>query len=193
MKSALALFGLCVSGVAHATTLSLTMVADDFFDAYVSTNDSSQGTLFLQQTNTWQSGAVTGSITLTPNVVNYLHVAARDVFGAPSMIIGEASLSGGGFFFPNSATSLLTNTSDWKLSLTGFGSGYFTPTDLGANGTSPWGLHSGIASTARRLWSGQTSGIHSFSVAMTPVPEPLTLLVLAPCVAWTLRSRRGVR
>lgn len=84
-----------------ATTLQLTMVADDFFEAYVSTSDSVQGTLFLQQTNTRQSGPVTGSIALTPNVVHYLHIQARDVFGAPSMVIGDASLSDGAFVFPN--------------------------------------------------------------------------------------------
>jgi len=156
------------------------MIADDFYDAYISTNDSVQGTLFGQQTGTWQSGAITSTVALTPGMTNYLHIRARDVFGAPSMILGQASLSDANAWFSNNTQGLLTNTSDWSLSLGGFGSGYFTPTDIGANGTGPWGNNAGISLSARRLWSQQTGGEHYFSVPIfTAVPEPSSVLALA--------------
>lgn len=190
MKAFLTVVGVSAVTVASATTLNLTMLADDFFEAYISTNDSVQGTQFLVQSNTWQSGAVTGSVALTPNVVNYLHINARDVFGQPSMIIGEASLSDSGFAFPNSLTTLLTNTTDWKVSLSGYGSGYFTPTDLGPNGSGPWGFNSGISASARRIWSNQTTGEHYFSVALTPVPEPATIGLLIASASLYLKRRK---
>ncbi|MCE9559908.1 MAG: PEP-CTERM sorting domain-containing protein, partial [Armatimonadetes bacterium] len=120
-------------------------------------------------------------------------IRARDVFGAPSMIVGEASLSDTGFAFGNATQNLLTTTADWNLSLTGFGAGYFTPTDIGANGTGPWGTQSGISNNARRLWSGQTGGEHYFSVPIyAAVPEPATALaMLAGAGALVLRRRRA--
>ncbi|MBS1705831.1 MAG: PEP-CTERM sorting domain-containing protein [Armatimonadetes bacterium] len=183
-------FAALASG-AFATQLTLTMVADDFFEAYVSTDDSVQGTLFNKQTGTWQAGAQTGSITLTPGVTNYLHIQARDVFGAPSMILGQATLSDGGFLFGNGTDTLLTNGADWKVSLTGFGSNYQPVVDLGKHGTMVWGSFSGISSDARHIWSNQTAGEQYFSIPIrSVVPEPATMAVLAAGVAGLVRRRK---
>ena len=170
--------GLVMAGFAQATTLTFEAVADDTFTAYISTDDTVLGTQFLSQVGTWQNGGGVGSIGLTAGVTNYLHVIAMDQFGAPSMLIGEASLDDGLFEFGNSSQTLLTNTTEWNLSLTGFGVNYFTPSDLGQNGTGPWGIQSNIDINARRLWSQQTGGEHYFSVAINPVPEPISLIGL---------------
>ncbi|MFM9873821.1 MAG: PEP-CTERM sorting domain-containing protein [Fimbriimonadaceae bacterium] len=195
MKLVLIASGVGLAALSQATTLTFTGVADDFFDAYVSTNDSVQGTLFAQQTATWQSGGATGSITLTPFVTNYLHVKARDAFGAPSMFIGQASLDNTDFEFLNTTQSILTNTADWNLSLTGFGSGYFTPADLGQNGTGPWGTQGNVNINARRLWSTPNGGggeqYFSIAIRSNAVPEPMTMVGLA--VLGLVASRRKLK
>ncbi|MBL8049101.1 MAG: PEP-CTERM sorting domain-containing protein [Chthonomonas sp.] len=179
MKCFLSLALVASVGLASATSLTLKMVADDFFEAYISTSDAVQGTQFAAQVNTWQAGTVTGTVALTPGMTNYLHIRARDVFGAPSMIVGEASLSDAGFAFGNLTQNLLTNTTDWQVSLSGFGSGYVTPTLIGFNGGGPWGTQSGISLNAARIWSNQTAGEHYFTTAIRVVPEPASLLAFA--------------
>lgn len=182
---------LCVAGVAASfgTTLNLAMVADDTFEAYISTSDAVQGVLVTQQSGTWQNGTTTGSVVLTPNVTHYLHVRARDVFGAPSMLVGQLSLSDANFQFVNSTQSLLTNSTDWTLSLTGFGVNDLTPTVIGNNGTGPWGTQGSISLSAERIWSTQTSGEHYFTTRIDAVPEPATLALLG-LVAVAIRRRR---
>lgn len=184
------LAGIVAAGsFASATTLNLAMVADDFFEAYISTSDMVQGTQFAAQTSTWQGGAVLGSTTLTAGQTNWLHVRARDVFGAPSMLIGQLGLSDSQFWFDNNSQSLLTDAVDWKVSLTGFGSGYFTPTIIGQNGGGPWGTQSGISMNAMRIWSSQTAGEHYFSVRINTVPEPATLSLIGIGLAAIARRR----
>lgn len=191
MRIAFVAVGLAASVLAQATTLTFTGVADDFFEAYLSTNDSVQGTLICAQTGTWQSGGATGSITLVANVTNYLHIQARDAFGAPFMMIGQASLSDAGFEFLNSTQSMLTNPNDWVVSNTGFGSNYVTPTDLGQNGTGAWGTQANVNINARRIWSAQATGEQYFSVAIRPVPEPLSLFGLAGVAFLAARKRKS--
>ncbi|MCE9557475.1 MAG: hypothetical protein K8R88_00845, partial [Armatimonadetes bacterium] len=70
----IAFFGAALG--AHATSLTLSMVADDYYEAYISTSDAVQGTQFSAQVNTWQFGTVTGSTALTAGMTNYLHIRA---------------------------------------------------------------------------------------------------------------------
>lgn len=177
-------------GFAQATDLTFTGVADDTFTAYVTTNDTAQGTQFVSQVGSWQSGGATGSIALTAGVTNYLHIIAADIFGAPSMLIGQASLNDALFSFGNGTQSILTNTTDWNVSLTGFGTNYVTPTDLGQNGTGPWQTQNNVNINARRIWSSQTSGNQYFSIAINPVPEPMTLVAIGALGTLVLRRKR---
>lgn len=186
---------LIVSGVAAATDLTFTGVADDYFTASVSTDPTLAGTIFADQTNTWQGGGASGTITLTPGVTNYLNIFARDAFGAPSMLIGQASLSDADFFFPDGTQAILTSATDgnWTASIAGFGGTAASLLDLGANGSGPWGTQGAVSSSARRIWTdGTVSDLRYFQVAITPVPEPGTFALLgaAGFAAW-LRSRRA--
>lgn len=190
MKLFALLASISVVSVASATNLTFSGVADDFFEAYISTSDAVQGTQFAAQTSTWQNGTTTGTVALTANTTNYLHIRARDVFGAPSMLVGQASLSDAGFMFANNTQSLLTNNTDWNLSLTGFGTGYFAPTIVGQNGQNVWGTQSGISLNAMRIWSAQTTGEHYFSVRIVPVPEPAGLAAIAFGAAMLIRRRK---
>lgn len=181
--------GLTAGVVAQATTLTLSLTADDYADAYISTSPTVQGVQFMNKTTLW--GATdTKTVTLTPNVKQYLHIRARDVFGAPSMLLAEATLSDGLFEFGNATQNLLTNTTDWKLSLTGWDTNYVTIQDLGSNGTTIWGTRPGISLNARYIWSSTSQGEHYFSTEITPVPEPATLFALGAGLLGLARRRR---
>jgi MSHA biogenesis protein MshQ len=123
----------------HATVLTTSMTVDNEFDIYISTNDNIQGT-FFGSNNNWPT-VTTHNTSLTPNVVNYIHVVGRDA-GGIEMFLGQFTLSDTNFQFSNGTQTLLTNATNWQVSNTGFGSGYVTPHDYGLNGVGPWGFFS---------------------------------------------------
>lgn len=164
---------------ASATTLSGNLTADDAFTAYLSTDDSVAGTLLVSGSS-WPS-AQSFSTTLTSGNTYYLHIAAKDVFGAPSAFLGSFSLSDTNFTFGNGTQTLASNSINWEVSATGFGLAYSTPYDgFGANGVGPWGTMSSIASDARWIWTGPsgTVGEAYFTTTITAVPEPETYAML---------------
>ncbi|HRK20396.1 MAG TPA: PEP-CTERM sorting domain-containing protein [Fimbriimonadaceae bacterium] len=180
------------SSAAYATNLNITLTCDDAFEAFISTNDSVQGTSFLTDDNWWPT-TESGSTALTPGMTNYLHIKGWDLYGAVSALIASLSLSDALFEFENGLQTLDTDTTYWGLSTTGWGVNDLTPTDLGANGTGPWGTIGGVNGAARFIWNG-TGGVtgidHYFSVKINPVPEPATLSALALGAAALLRRRR---
>lgn len=120
----------------YATSITVVGVADDFFTAYVSTSPTVQGTQFANQTNTWSSGTVTGTINLTPNVTNYVNIVAWDAFGGPSMFIGSLSLSDAQFQFYDASQFIVSaNNSNWTASIVEVGGTPTSITDIGGNGT----------------------------------------------------------
>jgi len=164
---------------ASATTLTGNITADDAFVAYLSTDNSVAGTE-LTSSNSWQSPS-SFSAALTQGTTYYLHIAARDLYGSPSALLGSFNLSGSGFSFSNGTQSLVTNAADWTVNTTGFGAAGTTPYDgFGANGVGPWGTMGSIAPNARWIWSGPsgTVGQAYFSTTITAaaqaVPEPET-------------------
>jgi hypothetical protein len=180
------------SALSLATDLTLTGLADDFFVASVSTDPTMAGTTFVEQTNAWQNGSVTGSLTLAPGVTNYLNIAARDAFGAPSMFIGQASLSDDLFSFNDGTQFTITEIGpNFTASLAGFGGAPAAIIDLGANGSGPWGLNNGIDAGARRIWiDGAVSDVRYFQVQLNPVPEPGIMAALGLAGVAFARSRR---
>ncbi|HSP69301.1 MAG TPA: PEP-CTERM sorting domain-containing protein, partial [Bryobacteraceae bacterium] len=172
-----ALVASCVS----ATNITANMAVDDAFNAYISTSEAALGTL-IGTGNSWSTTYSFGTA-LTPGVTNYLHIVASDVFGLPSMFVGDFTLSDAGFHFSNGTQFLITDTTHWGASVTGFGGAYSTPLDEGVNGTSPWGLRPGIDASARLIWLDPVGGAtRYFSTTIAPnvagVPEPSSLLLL---------------
>ena len=134
---------------AKATSISGALNVDNGFVAYISTNDSVAGTQ-IGSGNNWPN-TDTFTASLTSGVTNYLHIYGFDQGGIAGFL-GQFTLSDTGFSFTNGTQSLLTGTSNWNGSLTGFGSGYQTPIDLGVNGVSPWGSITGVNGAARWIW-----------------------------------------
>ena len=177
-----ALMALASVGSAGATTLDAHLTADNVFSYYLSTDDSVAGTL-IGSGNSWPTTYDFIGSALAPGVTHYIHVTGTDL-GAPAALIGSFSLSDGGFKFDNGSNVLQTNVTDWKVSATGYGSGYSPPVSLGANGAGPWGFHAGISADALNVWSPDLCGscTRYFSATITPtvaVPEPEQFALLA--------------
>lgn len=173
--NAIVLAALASGGVASGqfVTLNATMTVDNLFSASVSSSATSQGAVFLSGAN-WPTTFVGSTMISVPGVY-YLHVVGQDQ-GGPEMFIGEFSLvgSGGwsGTFLSNASTSVVTNTSDWVVSSTGFGVSTVAPADLGPNGTSPWGNFGAISSSARFIWHPSASDFAYFTAAIEVIPAP---------------------
>lgn len=181
LKPVIALLTALLASAASATTLQGAMTVDDRFSTYISTDDALPGTLIGSGWG-WEL-TYPVSATLTPGTNYYLHVFGEDVGGAPSGFLGSFSLSDNGFSFVNGTQALNSNTTDWQVSRTGFGSGYATPYSHGNNGASPWGnRYHTIASNAQWVWTGNEVGTAYFSTPImsnvAPVPEPMTALML---------------
>jgi hypothetical protein len=141
-----------------ATTLTSTLTVDDDFEIYVSTDDSVPGTLLgggSTVSRGWENSyAFTAA--LTPGVTNYVHVKGWDLNGLIAGFVGEFLLSDASFKFGNGTQHLLTGSSTWQISDTGFGVGYYSPGDIARNGDAPapWYVTiRGISGDAMWIWS----------------------------------------
>lgn len=154
---------------------------DNTFEAYLSTDDAVQGTL-IGSGNNWPT-TVDISSTLTPGQSYYLHILARDVGGVAGFL-GEFELTGSDHTFSNGLSTLLTNTTNWKVSTTGW-SNYLPATGYGTNGVSPWGTRSAVNSNAVWIWSSNndSDNVNYFSTAIVPPTPPEIANVAASCAA----------
>lgn len=162
---------------ASATLMTANLTVDNAFNLYVSTDDTVPGA-FVGSGSNWGAVYTFSNIPLTPGVTNYIHVMAQDS-GAPAAFLGSFDLSDSGFEFVNSTQHLITTPTDWNLSFVAFGTSYQgSITSAGVNGVGPWGFHSGIDASAEWL-AFNGSSTNYFSSAISPVPEPTTLGLLA--------------
>lgn len=168
-------------------TLSGFATADNAFVGYVSTAADVAGTEFVRGNN-WPS-TFFGSVVIDAPGSYYLHVRAQDL-GRPEMFIGAFTLSEGGTF-GNGGSRLVTNTTDWVVSTSGFGVGAAAPVDLGANGAGPWFNFASIDSDARFIWSREyADGVAYFSARFEVVPGVGAGGVLAMSGLVCVRRRR---
>lgn len=165
-----------VAGVISSANAGLVshLTADDAFSFYVSTDDSVEGT-FVGSGTSW-STTYNFSSALTPGVTNYIHVKAQDLHRVIAAWIGDFTVDSS-FKFVNGTQNLLTNTTDWRESSTGWGSWDLTPFSYGSNGVSPWGTRSGIASGAQWLgYAHDNADFRYFSATILAVPLPSAAL-----------------
>jgi hypothetical protein len=205
---------------AHATaTLTGNLTADNQFDAYISTSNSTLGTLVASGTN-WQQ-SYSFSTTLTAGTTYYLHVVAWNdplitpaTGGNPDAFIGSFSLTGSGFTFADGGASLDTDTTDWQADVVSspaypMTSGSWVapgdaPTSFATNGNGIWGTVNGgpvagISSNADFIWGDQIAdtGESFFSTKITAsaVPEPAgwaLMLVGLGGIGGFLRRRHAI-
>lgn len=195
IQALVAMLAIAGSSAASATLLTTEINIDNGFSAYISTSDSTAGTLFGSGNN-WQI-SYNNSVTLNSGVDYYLHIYGYDQGGIAGFL-GEFNLTGSDHQFANNLTSLLTNTTDWVGNISGFNGAYGTLTDLGANGVGPWGTQSAIPTSAHWIWSGDATNnnVSYFStkisaVQTVPEPESIALVGLGLFLA-SLRRRKLV-
>jgi|GEM_PF-767175 len=145
----LALAHFLCGAAASATELNGTLNVDNRFEAYISTDDSVQGT-FLGSGTDWPTTYSIAS-TLNPGQDYFLHVRGIDE-GGRAGFLGDFQLSGADHTFANGLTTLDTNITNWVVSTTGW-SAYQPASAYGANGVSPWGNRASTTSSAQWIWS----------------------------------------
>lgn len=161
------------TGAATADLVSH-LAVDNYFDLYISTDDSVQGT-YIGFRN-WQ---VTTALTagLTPGVTNYIHARVGGDGSTIEAFLGQFNVDSS-FVFDNGQQQLTTDLTHWRESSTGWGNYNLTPymalydgSSTGTNGSSPWGVRPDIAFDA--TWLGFDLGsTRYFSTTLTAVPLP---------------------
>ena len=193
---------------ASATTLTGVLTADNAFQAYISSSDSTLGNLIAPGgTGTDWRNPQSFSVTFGAGTW-YLHIVAENYAsdsnlattpsnangGNPNAILGQLNLAGG--LFGNGSTTLLTSTDPvWRAQEVGAGSMWTTP--IGAptyqfpgnnlnGGANIWtgaygGAIPGISTNAAWVWADMSSsntGETFFSTTISAVPEPSTWAML---------------
>ena len=198
---------LAASGASANAILSGTTTADNAFFAYVSSSNSTLGTL-IGSGNNWPSSFPVTSASLSPGTY-YLQVEAIN-YGGPGGLSGVFNLSGSGQFL-NGTQTLTTDPANLAYWLGGYNDSsgavapqaWVTPTGAVHQDTDyPWG---NIVGTSNWLWSSDSlsnpGGIPcdtctvdfsaQFTVTgSTAVPEPLTLTLFGAGFAGIVTMRR---
>lgn len=198
--------------VAHATTISGAITADNAFLAYISTDNTTLGTLVAQGSN-WGQVYTFSNFALTAGQTYYLQIEGINQ-GSYGAVIGQFNLSDSNFEFSNLTQTLLTETTDWLGTYNDANSNAtaaqaWVPAtgsvvSDGVNGVGPWGNLVGISGSAD--WIDASSNglsscgnctvdfsatITSLSVSGVPEPGTLTLVFGSGIAALGLRRRRA--
>ena len=208
LKCAVAGAACCVAFLGQAsagTTLSGSLTADNAFYAYLSTSETSLGTLVSSGNNWGQTYSFAGAA-LTAGVIYYLNIEVIN-YGGPYGLLGSLSLSGSDFSFSNGSQTLDTNTTNWQTSLNSNNSNVSPQAWVAAtgaasnvymngaaaqylNGQGPWGFHSGIDTASVWIDNGTTTDLYDngnftvdYSTTITyngtaAAPEPASLSML---------------
>lgn len=210
----LTVLSMATAGLAGATTISGSTTADNAFFIYLSTNNSTLGTL-IASGNNWPTAFTITATALTPGMTNYLQVEVIN-YGLQGGFIGNFSLSDTGFHFANGTQSLSTDTTNWAGIYNNSNSSvtaqpWVMPTagvvSFGANGVAPWGTRPGISSGALWIWPNDANSLPGgsacqfctvdLSTAISPattIPEPGTLVIFGSAlVAAAVVMRRKVK
>lgn len=198
---AVAAVGLGVITPVHAATLDWSVTSDNAFALYLSTNNTSAGTLIYSdlggpasQWGTAFSGSVAVSGEVYINIVGYNYTSSNGLWTTPgtpngggdnpAALLGSFTLSAG--TFSNGTTSLLTGIANWSainvaplspdVPTTAPSPPWTTPTgapvSFGANGIGPWGTVSGIDSNADWIWASNADPV-AYADFSTALSVPL--------------------
>ncbi len=160
---------------ANAGLIEGSLNVDNIHTVYISTDDNVQGVSISSLAN-W---TVTDSFSsvLTAGTDYFLHVKASNITG-PAAFLGSFNLDGSEHLFSNGLDSVVTNTTDWGVSTSGWGS-YGAATSYGTNGVGPWGFQSSVDSSAQWIWTANVANFDEryFTIAINAVdvPEPSSL------------------
>ena len=183
-----------ISAHASATLLSGGLNVDNGYVAYVSTNNSVQGTQ-VGAGNNWGATYQFAGVNLDAGQDYYLHVYAYDQ-GWIAGFLGEFNLTGSDHLFANGQTNLTTNIIDWDVSTTGWGN-YQDATSVGANGSWPWGYRPGVSSNADWIWSADPyNNDHAYFttlISAAEVPEPSSLMLLGLGFVGLMATRKKLK
>jgi MSHA biogenesis protein MshQ len=172
----LSLFALI--STANAGLIQGSLNVDNSHTVYISTDDTVQGVNVSSLSN-W-TVTDTFSSALTAGTDYFLHVKASNITG-PAGFLGSFNLDGSEHLFANGLDNVVTNTTDWAVSSSGWGA-YGAASSYGTNGVAPWGMQLGVDSSAEWIW---TAGVANFderyftiAINAVDVPEPSTLAIL---------------
>lgn len=188
------------NGTAH-------MTVDNHYDFYMSSNDSTLGTLLMSSVTLgneqdWQS-AESGTGTVGPG---YLHIVARNDRDGWNYagFLGDFTLNTPNLHFSNGTQSIVTvaNPNLWTVYTDHFGGTQAGLVDFGVNDGTPntWtnangGPIAGISPNAHWIWTANpTDGdVRYFSTKITATPEPIgaALFVMGAGALGIIKSRRN--
>ena len=187
----MSLFVVNFSQIAHAGLLTGALNVDNQHWVYLSTDDNTQGNLLSSGSN-WAL-TETFSTNLVAGTDYFLHIRGKNATNI-SGFLGEFNLTGSEHLFSNDLDKVLTNTSDWQVSTSGWNNYVNASMVNGTNGVAPWFNIAGVDSSATWIWTTDAQNDNqvyfSLAITATDVPEPSTLAIFALALMG-LASRRA--